>query len=308
MDQGNAALQLAPQNLQTSAAGWQTMKEQAHVMLRSGFLPPSIKTAEQCLAIFMTGRELGIGMMESMRSINVIQGKPTVSPQLMLALANRTGEIEDQEINADPDGATVTIKRRGRKAHKEHFGIKEAEAMGLLTKDNYRKQPATMFKWRALAANLRVTFPDVLLGLYTPEELGAEVAVNDEGEMSVAHAAAIEASAPTVKAVEAQKPAPKEEASGSGSGDFVTSRFTVSEPVTAKSGKTFWRVMDSNQKRYQIWESDVVSDLQMIGNQEVTVEVKTDDKGYSKIIGVVKDGNEPEVNYPDHLSKIVEGK
>jgi len=164
---------------------WAVMKEQAQVMLKSGFLPPSIKTAEQCLAIFLTGKELGIGFMEAIRSVHVIQGKPTISPQLMLALANRTHELEDQKIDATNKRAVVTIKRKNRSAHTVEFGETEAAALGLTSKDNYRKQPKTMYQWRALAAALRVTFPDVLLGMYTPEELGAEVKVNDEGEMTV---------------------------------------------------------------------------------------------------------------------------
>jgi len=42
-----------------------------------------------------------------------------------------------------------------------------------------------MFKWRALAAVLRVTFPDVMLGFYTPEEMGAEVRVTDSENMEI---------------------------------------------------------------------------------------------------------------------------
>jgi hypothetical protein len=165
---------------------WQVMKEQAQVMMKSGFLPPSIRTAEQCVAIFLTGKELGIGFMEAIRSINVIQGKPTVSPQLMLALANRTGELQDQEIDSTDKRAIIKITRKGRKPHTAEFGVKEATDLGLMAKDNYKKQAKTMFVWRALAAALRVTFPDVLLGLYTPEEMGAVVQVDDEGEMKVA--------------------------------------------------------------------------------------------------------------------------
>jgi DNA-binding transcriptional regulator YhcF (GntR family) len=119
----------------------------------------------------------------------------------MLALANRTGQLEDQEIIATAEKATVTIKRKGRKAHTEVFGREEAAALGLINKDNYKKQPATMFKWRALAANLRVTFPDVISGLYTPEELGAAVNVGEGEEMVVeatAEQPAEEKQAPTV--------------------------------------------------------------------------------------------------------------
>lgn len=174
--------------LQTGASDWQAMKEQAKVLLISGFLPPSIKTPEQALSIALAGRELGIGFMESIRSINVIQGKPTISPQLMLARAYQTKEVDDVKIDSTDTRCVVTIKRKGKTPITNEFGEKEATSLGLMSKDNYRKQPKTMFMWRALAANLRVTFPDVTSGLYTPEELGANVAIGENETMEITEA------------------------------------------------------------------------------------------------------------------------
>lgn len=169
----------------TVPSHWELMKEQASVFIKSGFLPPSINTPEKAIAIAMTGKELGLSFMESVRSINIIAGKPTISPQLMLALANKSKELENLEIDANDQRCVVTVTRKGRKPHREEFGIKEATDLLLISKDNYKKQPATMFKWRALAAALRVTFPDVMLGFYTPEEMGAEVKVGEDEQMEV---------------------------------------------------------------------------------------------------------------------------
>lgn len=157
-----------------SLSAWNTMRDMANTLVKSRFLPAAVDTPEKAMAIMLAGRELGIGPMEAFRSINVIQGKPTVSPQLMLALANRRGELEDIKIDTNATRCVTTIKRKGRAPHTETFGVAEATALGLMQKDNYKKQAMTMFKWRSLAANLRVTFPDVVLGLYTPEELGAD--------------------------------------------------------------------------------------------------------------------------------------
>ena len=161
-------------------AEWQVIREQASVLLSSGFLPASIKSPEAAMAIILTGRELGIGPMAALNNINIIQGKPTLSPQLMLAMANGTGQVEDVKIDAGTDGAIVTVKRRGRSPYTTTFGPKEAKAMGLDGKDNYKKQAATMYQWRAVAANLRITFPDVIMGMYTPDEMGATVTPDGE--------------------------------------------------------------------------------------------------------------------------------
>ena len=71
--------------------------------------------------------------------------------------------------------------RRGRSPHTEYFGETEAAAMQLAGKDNYKNQAATMYKWRAVAACARVVFPDVITGLYTPDEMGADV--TEDGEL-----------------------------------------------------------------------------------------------------------------------------
>lgn len=158
------------------ASEFGVMKETASMLVKTGFLPQAIKTPEQAIAIILTGRELGIGTMAALNTINVIQGKPTVSPQLMLALIERSGQLENIEIEPhDGNAVRCTMKRKGRSAHTEYFGQAEATAMQLNGKDNYKKQAATMYRWRAVAACARVVFPDVILGLYTPDEMGADV-------------------------------------------------------------------------------------------------------------------------------------
>lgn len=169
----------------TISQDWNTMKEQAGMLVKSGFLPPALNTAEKVIAVALKGRELGIGMMEAISQINIIQGKPTLSAQLMLALATRTGQLESFECPSTKDGAIARCKRKGWPMAEVRFGPSEARALGLDAKDNYKKQPETMYVWRATSAVLRKTFPDALSGLYTPEELGADVEVNEDGSLTV---------------------------------------------------------------------------------------------------------------------------
>lgn len=152
---------------------------QAETYVKSGLLPPSVNTPEKALVIIQKGRELNIPPMEALSSINVIQGKPSVSPQLMLALARRTGQLEDIQMVNNKEGSTVTVTRHGQSPYTTTFGIKEATEMGLINKDNYKKQFGVMCQWRALAANLRITFPDAISGLYTFDEMG--VGMDEEG-------------------------------------------------------------------------------------------------------------------------------
>lgn len=178
---------LALRDTETTMNEWNIIRDQASILVKTGFLPNSIKTPEQAMAIILTGKELGIGPMAALNNINVIQGKPTVAPQLMLALINRTGQLEDFSITDDGQACTVLMKRKGRAPHTESFSMKDATLMktteyvdgnkktiSLSEKYNWKQQPATMRKWRAVAACARVVFADVILGLYTPDEMGAD--------------------------------------------------------------------------------------------------------------------------------------
>lgn len=179
------------------------------MLVATNFLPAAIKTPEQAVAIILTGRELGIPTMAALRSIDVIQGKPTVSPQLMLALINRSGQLETMELSSADDGVLCLMKRKGRRAHTAKFGPAQAKALGLDGKDNYKKQAQTMYQWRAVAACARAVFPDVILGLYTHDGMGATVDA-ESGELAdlpapvrSLHAAPAPESMPRVDEVEA---------------------------------------------------------------------------------------------------------
>lgn len=165
---------------------YEELKDQAQVAVKSGLFPG--KTPEQALVIMLKGRELGIGPMQALDGITVIQGKATVSPQLMLALIYSRHPGALVEVEGDVNGCTVTMQRRDGRPKTVFFGPKEATAMGLLGKDNYKKQPATMFQWRAIAACARVVFPDIIQGMYTVEELAPDMPMDYEtGEMIQQH-------------------------------------------------------------------------------------------------------------------------
>jgi hypothetical protein len=200
---------MSMENVLAIANQAQQLRDFGQMLVSSGLLPQSIRTAEQAVVIVLKGNELGLPPMEALSSIVVIQGKPTVAPQLMLALIERSGQLQDMSCEVKPDAATCTMQRRGRSPVVRTFGAKEAQAMGLSGKDNYKKQPGVMYQWRAIAACARVAFPDVISGLYTPDEMGADVSITDDGAQVVA-APMLTMAAPTVVAPAPLPPAKPE--------------------------------------------------------------------------------------------------
>ena len=143
------------------------------------------KSPEQAYVAIATGMELGLKPMQALRNIIVIQGKPTFSADGAFAVVRNHPEYGGIEwIKQDAQEASCKITRVSKGgALKEtfvgSFSMKEAAAAGLANKDNWKHFPARMLRARALSFACRDAFPDVLNGLYTPEEI-REVAESEK--------------------------------------------------------------------------------------------------------------------------------
>lgn len=169
-------------NIFPTKSEWATMGEMAVVLLSSGMLPSAVNTKEKAVAIMLKGRELNVTPWTALTKIHVIQGTPTVAPELMLALIKRSGLLEDMVAKTTDTEAYVMMKRRGESPHEVRFSIDDAKRMGLSNKENWKKQPKVMLQWRAVSACARMVFPDVVTGLYIHEEVNPDLKVDEMGE------------------------------------------------------------------------------------------------------------------------------
>lgn len=145
---------------------------------KSKMIPVALQgKQDDIFAILVMGSELGIKPMQALNNINVIQGKPTVSPQLMIAMIR--GKLPDAVIDVKSDHQKKEVKCKTARSKSDleaglffesTWTLEKAERMGLTMKDNYKKQAETMLRWRAVAESCRITFPDLIMGLYIPEE------------------------------------------------------------------------------------------------------------------------------------------
>lgn len=169
------------QNNLTAMTNIKPMLEFATHLVKSGFLPTAVNTAEKALAIILTGNELGIPPMQALRQIHVIQGKPTMSVELMLGLAySRIPGFICEVLESNNAHCVVKMSRPNHTPYTHTFTMEDARNLGLTGKDNWKKQPAVMLRWRCISAALKVVAPDAISGLYTPEELNPDVHVNYE--------------------------------------------------------------------------------------------------------------------------------
>lgn len=157
-----------------SPVEWAATMAIAKEIAATKFVPESYRNQpESVVAAILTGRELGIGPMQSLRDIHMVDGRPAFAAQLMLARM-RSGGIVLLETESTDERAWIRAQRPGGEIGEFEFTIAEAETAGLLSKKgqswtHYRKD---MLWARAVSRMARRFGSDMLGGLvYSKEEL-----------------------------------------------------------------------------------------------------------------------------------------
>lgn len=153
-------------------ATWTAAMRLAGRIHSTPFVPKAMRgQPHTVLACILFGEELGIGPMQSLAQIHVIDGRPAAAPELMRALVNRAGHRFDV-VEATTDRVTVSGERRdtGAKATVT-WSMQDAQRAGLAGKGAWKTYPRAMLLARATSELCRMIFADVTAGLsYTPEE------------------------------------------------------------------------------------------------------------------------------------------
>lgn len=129
------------------------------------------------------GAEVGMSPMQSIQSIAVVNGMPTIwgDAQLALVLSHHTCEDVEETYTGMPYDdnfkAVCTAKRKGRKPVTAEFSVADAKEAQLWSKSGtWQTHKKRMLRYKARAFALRDTFPDVLKGLtHSTEEMQGEM-------------------------------------------------------------------------------------------------------------------------------------
>ncbi|HEY3541046.1 MAG TPA: hypothetical protein VGK79_00760 [Gaiellaceae bacterium] len=164
-------------------------------LAKTPFVPASLRdrdagvTAANITAAILTGQELGLEPMAALRSIDVIQGTPALRAIALRAVVLSAGH-EMWVAESTQTRAVVRGRRRGTDQVQESIWTADrAKALGLIGKDNWKRQPGAMLIARATSECARLIAADALLGVpYTVEELDdgadAQVVPADTGPKS----------------------------------------------------------------------------------------------------------------------------
>lgn len=130
-----------------------------------------------------TADMLGIHPMAGLVNIHIIEGKPTLSAQLMAALVREAGHKLRVWVEGDTAIAELIRSDDPDFTFRVEWGDKEMNAAGLASKENWKKYRRSMKKARAITEVIREGASEVTMGAaYTPEEINPDLRVNEEGE------------------------------------------------------------------------------------------------------------------------------
>jgi hypothetical protein len=158
---------IAPQNLEEGL-------RLAALLAKSTLVPKDFQgnPGNVMIAIQM-GMEIGLPPMQALQSIAVINGRPSLWGDGLLAVCMSSPAFEwIDEPPVQNDTATCTVKRRGWPTPVARtFSIEDAKKAGLWGKAGpWQTYPSRMLRMRARAFALRDVFPDILRGLSCAEE------------------------------------------------------------------------------------------------------------------------------------------
>lgn len=140
----------------------------SNAMVESRFFPDASEPAKAIVKI-LAGRELGFEPFTSMSGIYIINGKPTLSANLMAAALKRGGKYDYLITKMSDDEVIIDFLQTGKTAPigTSSFSMKDAQKAGLLNKkgDIWKQYPRNMLFSRALSNGIRWYCPDIFNGI-----------------------------------------------------------------------------------------------------------------------------------------------
>lgn len=130
-----------------------------------------LQNPQQAIGLMLLCQAEGLHPVIAARDYHIIQGKPALKADAMLArFQNAGGRVEWKDytetkvtgIFSHPSGGAVPIC----------WTLEMAKGAGLTGNKTWQQYPRQMLRARVISEGIRTVYPAVLVGVYTPEEVG----------------------------------------------------------------------------------------------------------------------------------------
>lgn len=144
------------------------VERMARAVATSGLF--GVKSLEQAMALMLIAQAEGLHPAIAARDYNIIQGRPALKSDAMLARFQSAGGKVKWEKYTDAEVIGVFSHPAGGEI-KVGWSFQQATSIGLTTKDNWKKYPRAMLRARVISEAIRTIYPGCVVGVYTPEEI-----------------------------------------------------------------------------------------------------------------------------------------
>lgn len=160
-------------------AAWGVAKQMGDAAAHAGQY--GSKNAAELAIRIQYGVELGMGPAAALMSVQVVQGKPTLTAPAVAGRIKASGRYNYRVTDHTDESCRIVFYEAGEEIGDSVFTMKDAQQAGLLSNATWKKYPRNMLFARALTNGARWHCPDVFGGaIYTPDELGGPLP-DDEG-------------------------------------------------------------------------------------------------------------------------------
>lgn len=140
----------------------------AQAVAQSGLF--GMKSPEQAMALMLVAQAEGLHPATAARDYHVIQGRPALKADAMLArFMQAGGKVKWSSYTGECVKATFSHPQGGEV--EVEWTLAQAKSIGLANKETWRQYPRQMLRARVVSEGIRTVFPGVAVGVYTPEEV-----------------------------------------------------------------------------------------------------------------------------------------
>ena len=148
---------------------FQEMQGMAESIAKSGLF--GMKDTNQVLALMAVAQAEGLHPATAARDYHVIQGRPALKADAMLARFQQAGGKVDWKVYTDKEVTGLFSHPNGGSLELT-WTIKQANDIGLVKPGSgWQKYPRAMLRSRCISEGIRTVYPGCVVGTYTPEEV-----------------------------------------------------------------------------------------------------------------------------------------
>lgn len=157
--------------------GFEFAQRAAKLLAASSIIPSDFQNnVSNCTIALSMAQEMGVHPLTFMQGCYIVHGKPGIESKLAIGLLNTSGKTQGNirfEYSENDTVCRALVKDLNGEEHEGEASIKMAKAEGWYDKNGskWKTMPKQMLKYRSAMFLIRGSFPEVVLGMHSADEL-----------------------------------------------------------------------------------------------------------------------------------------